>query len=165
VIHIDDFLCVGEYNQIEVCFKEKVPQQIKFTGGEVCTDHLCLSVSYSDKDSILNQRANIENYCKKHQMIKPAKIMNIEFNPLKMDNEVLEDRNKYLKATGYLGYLLFIFKSLCNVRLVNLIGALKSVFEVFSYLLETSNQGLFFEFRSTDDMRLMHLSSVYKKRI
>jgi hypothetical protein len=45
VIHVDDFLYVGECNQIEAYLKEKLQQQIKLTGGEICSDHLGLSVS------------------------------------------------------------------------------------------------------------------------
>ena len=40
VIHVDDFLYVRESNQIEENLNEKMQQQIKFTGGEFCTEHL-----------------------------------------------------------------------------------------------------------------------------
>ena len=103
VIHVDDVLYVGKYNQIQEYFKEKLQQQIKCAVGEVCTDHLGLSVSYSNKGFFLNQRTEMQS--KELQITKSAKSMDIHFNALKLHNELLEDKSKSLRPIRCLNYL------------------------------------------------------------
>jgi hypothetical protein len=81
--------------------------------------------------------------------------MHIDFNASKMDNELLSDP----EAFGYLNYL--SLSSRPDVMCVSPILSAYSqkptklgwqaVTKVFVYLLGTSNQGLFYEFNSTDD--------------
>jgi hypothetical protein len=76
--------------------------------------------------------------------------MEIDYDALKMDNELLEDRNKYFKAIGYLNYL-SLFSSPDAMCVSSILSAytqkptklaLKSVTKVFPYFLGTSNKRL-----------------------
>ena len=46
VIHVDDFLFVGESDRIEELFLSKLSQYVTFTGGGICNDHLGISFTY-----------------------------------------------------------------------------------------------------------------------
>jgi hypothetical protein len=107
VIDVDDFLFVGESDRIEELFLSKLSQYMKFTGGGICNDHLGIAFTYERNGFYLNQSNKIYLYCKKLRVTKPMSSLSIDLNGLKSGVEVLDNRDLYLKAIGYLNYFSF----------------------------------------------------------
>ena len=127
--HVDDFLFVEKSDRIEELFLSKLSHYTKFTGGGTCNDRLDISFTYETNELYLNHGNKIDLYCNELKVTKPMSSLSIDFNGLKSGVEVLENRDLYLKAIGYLNYL-----------------SLSSRPDIMCDLLGTKSRSLFYQF-------------------
>ena len=151
VTHVDDFLLVGEADRIDKLFLSKLSHYMKFTGGGTCNDHLGISFTYETYGFYLNQSNKIDLYCKEIQVTKPMSSLSSDFNGFKSGVEVLETRDLYLKAIGYLNYLSLFSRPdiMCVASILSSYSekptklAWRAVVKVFAYLLGIKSRSLF----------------------
>ena len=174
VTHVDDFLLVGEADRIDKLFLSKLSHYMKFTGGGTCNDHLGISFTYETYAFYLNQSNKIDSYSKELQVTKPMSSLPIDFNGLKSGVEVLETRDLYLKAMGYLNYLSLFSRPdiMCVASILSSYSekptklAWRAVVTVFGYLLGTKSRSLFYQFNddpeSASSIIDVHIDASFK---
>jgi hypothetical protein len=68
VIHVGDFLFQGESERIEELCLKKLSEYMKFTGGNVCHEHVGVTFIHSAEGFFHNQRSKITACCKELQV-------------------------------------------------------------------------------------------------